>query len=175
MKTHFNRIDNRLESLNITFKGLEVSITYLRQKSKQIEWYDAGWFAEEAEPIYGLAFICLQNYINSSIKDRFEIVEKRFDKYKIGAKNIDYQRTDIELIIAIANYFKHKDDNRGFHNGTKNILNDFNIKFEKGIDVLYSPIFESLNILTENWELNELSFKVSKWREQLWLKDKTPL
>ncbi|WP_321282342.1 hypothetical protein [Marinifilum fragile] len=70
--THWKRIDLRIESLQTTIKGLENSISELRNKIDKIDWYDGLWFIEEAEPIYGLAFIAFQNYINSSVFDRFE-------------------------------------------------------------------------------------------------------
>ncbi len=109
-KTHWKRHDHRVESLTLTIEGLEKSIIELRKKIEEIYWYDALWFIEEVEPIIGLSFIAFQNYINSSIYDRFETLTNQYDKYNLGKPIAKTGRTDIELIIAIANYFKHRDD-----------------------------------------------------------------
>lgn len=68
-KTHWLRIDYRIESLNQIISGLDRSIESLNKKMKNIEWYDGIWFKEDSESIYGLAFLAFQNYINNSIKD----------------------------------------------------------------------------------------------------------
>jgi len=161
-KTHWRRHDFRIESYNVLIEGIENSILELRDKFDKNEWYDGIWILEESEPIYGLAFVAFQNYINSSIYDRFDSSENRLEKYKLGEYVDDFQRTNIELIIGTANYFKHKDENGEIHKGTQNILNDFEYRFDKDVNIEDSPIFKSLDLLTERWELKKLLNKVTE-------------
>ena len=155
-KTHWNRFDSRIESLKQIISGLEISIEELHKNLNEIEWYDGLWLLEESEPIYGIAFISLQNYINSSIYDKCGSLEKKEKKYQIGEKIQKSNRTGIELIIGLANYYKHRDDNRDFHRGTIGILKDFKIKYDETVDFVESPIFKGLDIFSSNWKLNEL-------------------
>ena len=167
-KTHWNRNDYRLESLTLTINGLEKSKTELEKKLKEIDWYDGLWFLEEVEPIIGLSFIAFQNYINSSIYDRFETLEMQNEKYKLGDLIEETGRTDIELIIGIANYFKHRDDHKELHKGTRNILTDFNLHFTKESDITNSAIIKGLEYFSEKWELINVIKIVRDWREKLW-------
>ena len=171
IKTHWNRHDFRIGSLRITIQGLDNSVQQLRKKLVEIEYYDGLWLLEESEPIYGLAFIALQNYINSSIYDKFDSLNKQYEKYKKGNILKNTGRTGIELIIGVANYFKHRDDHKDLRSGTTNILADFNLEFDNEIDIVDSPIFKGLDILTESHNLNELIDIVRIWREKLWEED----
>jgi hypothetical protein len=168
--THWRRNDYRIESLQNTILGLEKSILELRKKN-DIEWYDGLWLLEESEPIYGLAFVAIQNYINSSVYDRFDSLDKQYLKYKIGNKIKNTGRTDIELIISVANYFKHRDHPKNLIGETPKILNDFNFQFDKEVDITNSPIFKALDIFSENWNLDVLIKAAESWREKLWSKE----
>lgn len=168
-KTHWKRHDFRIESLIITISGLEKSITELREKLNEIEWYDGLWLLEESEPVYGLVFIALQNYINSSIYDRFENLEKQYLMYKLGKKINDTERTDIELIISLANYFKHRDHPKMLFTETQKILIDFSFQYGKNVDLENSPIFKGLDLFTTNWNIFKLIDIVKDWREKLWI------
>ncbi len=165
---HWRRCDYRIESLKITVLGLEESVQQLRKKLDKSEWYDGFWLLEELEPIYGLMFIALQNYINSSIYDRFESLDKQYLKYRIGNQIKETGRTDIELIISIANYYKHRDYPGDFKKETLKILVDFNLQFDKEGDIKDSPIFKALEMFSENWDTNLLIKAVEVWREKLW-------
>lgn len=167
-KTHCNRVDFRVESLRLTIEGLEKSLLELRKKLDIIEWYDGLWLLEESEPIIGLAFIALQNYINSSIFDRFETLENHYEKYKYGTSINNFKRTDIELIVGIANYYKHRDNHKKLHTNTANILKDCNLQFDKDVDITETPIFKGLEYFTDTWNLTELIIYVTDWREKLW-------
>lgn len=169
---HWKRCDYRIESLNLTIQGLEKSILELDKKLEQIDWYDGIWFLEEVEPIVGLSFIALQNYINSSIYDRFETLENQYKKYKLGKLVTDSKRTEIELIIGIANYFKHRDDENDLRKGTSTILLDCGLKINKDIDITESPIIKGLELLTNEWGLSHLITIVENWREDLWIEKK---
>jgi hypothetical protein len=167
---HYLRIDHRAVSLNITIKGLTETITFLKNQIDEIDWYDGDWFMEESEPIYGLAFIALQNYINGSIKDIADSLKEKETYYKLEQYLKEGNRSRIELIIGLANYAKHKDEGTP-HKGTKDILDHFNLNYE---DVTYldkSPIFQGLTLLNEDWDLLQVKTFVTDWRELLWSKN----
>ena len=102
-KTHYLRIDHRAVSLNMTIKGLTETIATLKNQINEIHWYDGDWFMEESEPIYGLAFIAFQNYINGSIKDFFFFFKAKETYYKLEQKTNNNTKSKIELIIGLAN------------------------------------------------------------------------
>ena len=83
-KFNRNQIDFRIESLKLTLDGLSQSLKKLRSKHEESDCSDGIWLLEISEPIIGSAFISLQNYINSSIYDRFETLDKQYEKYKLG-------------------------------------------------------------------------------------------
>ncbi len=166
-KTHYLRIDHRAVSLDMTIKGLTETISVLKNQINEIHWYDGDWFMEESEPIYGLAFIAFQNYINGSIKDIADSLKEKETYYKLEQYLKEGNRSRIELIIGLANYAKHKDEGTP-HKGTKDILDHFNLKYE---DVTYldkSPIFQGLTLLNEDWDLLQVKTFVTDWRELLW-------
>lgn len=169
--THYRQVDYRIESLRIIISGLKNSILELKKKLNESEWYDGIWLLEESEPIVGLAFIAAQNYINSSIYDRFETLEKQYEEYKMGNRINDKGRTDIELIISLANYFKHRDHPKGLTGETPKILNDFNLQFDKNVGIINSPIFKGLELFSENWDLIEIIKTTETWRYKLWEKN----
>ena len=165
IKTDWRKVDYRCESLNQIIKGLDSSILFLQTKIKEVHWYDGDWFLEETEPIYGLAFIAFQNYINGSIKDFFGNINKA-QYYKVKTNLNTFDRSSIELIISLANYSKHKDDNE-LHKGTKDILESFKLNDFDRIE--NSPIFTDLTILSVNWKLSEVFEIVIDWRKKLFL------
>jgi len=161
------RFDHRAVSLDMIIKGLSEAIEVLKNQIEEIHWYDGDWFMEESEPIYGLAFIAFQNYINGSIKDIADSLSEKVMYYKIENKPNKGNRTSIELIIGLANYAKHKDEEIP-HKGTKNILDHFELNY---YDITYldkSPIFQGLTLLNENWDLFQIKNIVLDWREYLW-------
>ncbi|WP_157429252.1 hypothetical protein [Aequorivita sublithincola] len=165
--THFLRIDHRVVSLSMAITGLTETISVLKNQLNEIHWYDGEWFLEESEPIYGLAFIAFQNYINGSIKDFADSLNEKETYYKLEKNLPEGNKSRIELIIALANYAKHKDEGIP-HRGTKEILDHFNLNYE---DVNYldkSPIFQGLNLFSEGWDLFTLKTLVTDWREYMW-------
>lgn len=168
LKTHWRRQDYRIESLQYIILGLENSIKHLDEVCKEYPLYGETFYSEEVEPIVGMAFIALQNYINSSIFDLFESLNKKEAIYQQDIKITPYKRTRIELIIGLANYLKHRDDNRPFNKGTLNILKDFQLNHDDELGESVSPIFEGYDLLTTNSKMEELIDIVKEWRENMW-------
>jgi hypothetical protein len=163
--TNWLEIDYRVESLTLIITGLENSIQTTVKKNTEFDWYDGIWMREESEPIYGLAFVAFQNYINGSINDLFNKPENKVQFYKKGNKHKDFERTQIELIIGLANYYKHKDGK--FHNGTSEILKSFNLDINSENVIDNSPIFEGLELLNYEWNLFEIKKIVTDYRKKL--------
>lgn len=150
--------------------GLKDAIETLKNQIEEINWYDGDWLMEESEPIYGLAFIAFQNYINESIKDFKGNLKGKQELYRLEYNTSKYSKSKIESIIALANYLKHKDEGIP-HKGTKKVLDCFDLNYE---DVTYldkSPIFQGLTILDENWNLLEIRAIVTDWRKLLWTQE----
>lgn len=96
-------------------------------------------------------------------------LKKKYKKklYKIQHNNLNEKRTEIELIVALANYAKHKDEEK-LHKHTKEPIIDFGlIKDDKPCDFL---LLEGLSLLDKNSDLILVKEKVKTWREYLWLK-----
>ncbi|MBK9801277.1 MAG: hypothetical protein IPP56_16665 [Bacteroidetes bacterium] len=163
-KTHYLENDYRIESLVQILNGLENSIATLKDRMATYSWYDGIFFLEDAEPIYGLAFIAMQNYIYGSIKDLAETTSDKATYLKIESNHKGYTKTKIELIIGLANYIKHRDE-ENLHKPTKEILESFNLK-QRG-EISSSPIFEGLTILNEQWNLKDIMEDISQWRTKL--------
>jgi hypothetical protein len=161
------RIDHRVVSLNLIIKGLTETIDILKNQIIEIDWYDGDWFLEESEPIYGLAFIAFQNYINGSINDFADSLKEKETYYKLEPKPNNNSKSKIELIISLANYIKHKEEGTP-HKGTKETLDNFNLIYENVTYLDNSPIFQGLTLLDDSWDLFKIKDFVTEWREFLW-------
>ncbi len=170
-KTHYLRLDHRKEILEMIISGFEESIKELRKRIDQIHWYDGGWFFEEVEPIFGLACVAYQNYINSSIYDKFGTLDNKLNLYKKWNNSINNKRSEIELIIALANYYKHRDDKRPLRNGTDTVLQDLELKYKGIIEPERLPILKGVDLLSKLWSLSDITKIVTDWRESLWIEN----
>lgn len=166
-KTNCKRHDYRIESLNHIINGLWKAIQILEERVNLGGWYDGIWFREDSEPVFGLAFIALQNYINASIIDRYDSIDGKENIYRLGNKVGNSGRSRVELIIALANYTKHKDWGEP-HKGTRDILSEVGLKFDIDVDILEAPIFKGIELLSNEWDLLEVLESVKAWREMLW-------
>ncbi len=166
---HYLKFDYRAISLDISIKGLSETIDVLKGKADEIHWYDGDWFLEESEPIYGLVFIVFQNYINGSIKDIVGSLKSKGIYYNLNCSKKKVNKSNIELVIGLANYSKHKDEGIP-HKGTKEILDFFALNYVDTKSLDNSPIFQGLTLLNKDWNLFEIKCEVKKWRELLYEK-----
>ncbi|WP_121965710.1 hypothetical protein [Myroides sp. N17-2] len=166
--TNYLKVDYRANGLNQIIQGLDNAIKSLEYRVNEQDWYDGIWFREDSEPIYGLAFIAFQNYINGSIKDLVNSTSEKVKYYRLEPNFDIYEKSHIELIIGLANYIKHKDDDGELRKGTSDILRSFNLDVSKNPDIVESsPIFIGLTILSETWNLFEIELNVTNWRANL--------
>ncbi|ADQ78775.1 hypothetical protein Palpr_0619 [Paludibacter propionicigenes WB4] len=186
MKGHYLRRDLRIRVTKDIISPLQVKLDNIKEicsKDGYIYWDSI--YADDTEHLVGTVFIVLQNYINSSISDLYPDLLKLSDKYSIDKKVNNSQTTRIELIIAIANYYKHRDSPSKLRSNTIKPLNDLKIAYKEIYDEqneIYShivgscsPVFEGLSLLSELWDFNDLINIVSDWRENMWLnEEKSP-
>lgn len=165
-KTSYKINDFRAESLRQIICGLNASVSFLSQKQKEYDWYDAISLLEDSEPIFGLAFVAIQNYINGSINDLYRGVNNKAEFYKLGPKFNTYEKSKIELMVGLANYIKHKEEPR-LHRGTQEILDCFSLKHTN--EITESAIFGGLDLLSKNWDLFEILEIVESWRKELFI------
>ena len=177
---HFFREDARIENIkNIIdpFQKQLNNVTKLCEKDG-FDWWD-NIYADDTEHLAGTVFIILQNYINSSISDLYPELTKLHSKYASDKKvNANSKTTRIELIIALANYYKHRDLPIKLHKYTTSPLIDLKIEYKHVYDMennkyfhkmgADSPVFNGLGILSAEWEFKDLIAIVSEWRENLW-------
>jgi len=179
---HVLRIDNRIEITKKLIAPLKIEFDSVIEtcKSHDVHFWDS-IYADDAEHIAGIVFIILQNYINSSISDLFPELKDLYLKYEedkfIGISQI----TRIQLIIALANFYKHRDLSEVLRKNTSDPFKDLNIKYieHSFTDELHkvkyshsvgasSPVFTGFSLLSELWDFNDLIKIATEWRENMW-------
>lgn len=176
------RIDNRIGIVRDIISPLRDQFEKIKEINKKDEYFY--WdmiYADETEHLVGLVFIILQNYINSSISDLYPDLKKVHTKYSNDKKIEKSHITRIELIITIANYYKHRDLPPELHSNTTRVLDELNIKYREFYDeqnTQYfhaigagSPVFSGLDMLSKNWDFLDLINIVTEWRETLWINE----
>jgi len=181
---HYLRFDRRIKVIKDIISPFQLQLNKIMEICKKNgNWYWDIIFADDMEHHVGTAFIILQNYINSSISDLFPDLSDLYTKYSFDKKVNNTKTTRIELIIAIANYYKHRDLTGELGKYTVNTLNDLKIEFKEIFEDgkffhkvgSSSPVFEGLSLLSESWEFNDLINIVSEWRENMWLNEEKNL
>ncbi|SJZ32050.1 hypothetical protein [Sediminibacterium ginsengisoli] len=166
MMTHWKEIDFHLSSLEYIVKGLDDSVDFLKTQRTLNGWYDGLWLLEEAEPIIGLALLAFQNYINSTIFDLSGSTTNKTAYYQKYTNIPGFDKTAIELIIGLANYHKHRKDDKP-HPGTLNILNHFHLDSDKNVDILQSPIIKGYSFINAEMNFFPVVEILSDWRKRL--------
>ncbi len=107
---HCLRSDSRINAVKKLIKPIQIEFEKIIIHNKKEEYiYWDSVYSDDAEHLVGIVFIILQNYINSSISDLYPDLQKINLKYKIDEEINNSKTTRIELIIAMANYYKHRD------------------------------------------------------------------
>lgn len=177
---HYLRADSRIKIIENLIKPFQSQLEYIFENSKKeghIYWDSV--YAEDTEHIVGTVFIILQNYINSSISDLYPELTKLYTKYEVDKKINNSNSTRIELIISIANYYKHRDLPTDLRKDTAKHFENLGIEYKYFYDSenskyfhkigADSPVFSGLSYLSDSWDFNDLIQIVSEWRENLWL------
>lgn len=166
---HYLRNNRRIDVIKDIITPFQLHLVNIKNKCEENGfWYWDTIYADDMEHHVGTVFIILQNYINSSISDLFPNLSDLYPKYRLDKEIHDSTVTRIQLIIAIANYYKHRDLPKELHKQTAEIFYKLNIEVEDKIGSS-SPIFEGFSLLSDLWNFNDLINIVSDWRENLWL------
>lgn len=176
---HYLRNDNRIGIIINIINPFVKQLEEIREicKKDNFKYWDI--YEDDTEHLMGTVFIVLQNYINSSISDLYPECKKLYLKYSSDKMvNEESTTTRIELIIALANYYKHRDLPTKLHKYTTDPLENLKLDYKEVYNLekneyyykmgAGSPIFNGFTLLSEEWELNDLIGIVSEWRENLW-------
>jgi hypothetical protein len=179
---HWRRNDSRINVVTEIVSQFQLQLNSVIEQCENDDYiYWDSCYADDTEHLVGTVFIILQNYINSSISDLFPELTKLYTKYSLDIKIFDSKTTRIELIIAIANYYKHRDLPTKLHENTSKTLDNLNIDYNEIFDTQSheyfhkvgagSPIFYGFSLLSEKWSFNDLISIISEWRENMWLNE----
>ncbi len=72
---HLYEIDFRYDWVSVILHSLNSGFEAIRNKAEQQPWFDGIWQMENAESIFGLAFVAAQTYILGSVEDVNKIRE----------------------------------------------------------------------------------------------------
>src|SRR5437870_3746125 len=110
-------IDWRIEPLHAVIVGIDAGLAGIGARIDKELGFDGLTASEHAEPLLGLGFVAAQTYVLGTAQDLNAIRRSRgksaLDKsecYKCDAITLKETVTRIELINAVANYFKHHDE-----------------------------------------------------------------
>jgi len=167
--------DERIEGLKAMFEGFDNAIKIFEKKYEEISWYDADFYYEETDLIYGVVLVSLQNYINKwctvFVESKLFGYTKTYQFYEKGSKIINNGITQIRLIIELANYFKHRDDEGNLLFHTADCLTKLNLtelsKKENERDPNRLEIEGLFLLCSKEINLFELLQIVIDWRENV--------
>ncbi len=167
--------DERLRGLEAMFEGFSTALNSFVEKGENCRNYYADFYFDETELIYGVVLLSLQNYINKSCVDFLEIDLLKCDKtsqlYGKCSKIVCGDITQIQLIISLANYFKHRDENNKLHKQTEECFRKVDIlRFSSKGDERYedSLITEGLLLLIDDIrDIRGLLEIVKNWKKDL--------
>jgi hypothetical protein len=182
---HYLEAYDRDNGLAQLFIGFNNALRFYRNRMNEESWYDSGFYWEDTDLIYGVMFVSLQNYINQNCYDfldakLFGCKEKR-DYYLMNSKFINGSNvTQIQLIIDLANHFKHRDDPPPPKRNL-NRKNDEDFRRERfeqiGLEYPLKETYErfedrhlieGLEKLSEDMEISTLLQIAKDWRRDLW-------
>jgi hypothetical protein len=167
--------DERFIGLEVMFKAFNKALNVFVTKGEKYNGYYADFYFDETELIYGVLLLSLQNYINKSCADFLEVellnCKEAYQLYDKGSKVVIGDVTQIRLIIALANYFKHKDGNDKLHEHTIECLRKADLlKFseKEESECEDTLIIEGLFLLIK--DLTDVSYLlqiVKEWRTSI--------
>ncbi len=174
MKTHYREADYRADWIGDLFSSLNHGFTTIQEKLNNIDYFDGSFAQEQAEAIFGIAFVTAQTYIAGTVSDMLEINRKgnlsKTDMLAIGSPIIVNNITKVQLINTIANYYKHHEEWNGWEvvGNNKRTIESLN---KCGIsEQMPYPCYEAAQIIWPTevlCELNHLLTILVDWRKIL--------
>lgn len=167
-KTHYMSMFRQNYLDRVLTKLQELMNTHYEMHENS-DWYDGIFLNEDCQETLGFVFVACQTYIVGTIADTTNMNEpglnyKKKEKIKARAMRNAPQfinsRTKIELINAVANYYKHRDE--GDPSGhTKDILDEYYLLEED------FPINEAFAIITKDYKIETLSSYLFNWSNHM--------
>jgi hypothetical protein len=174
---NLDEVDWRIGPLEHVVVGIDAGLASIQAQIGDPEWYDRLHACDDAEPLLGLGFVAFQTYALGTVEDlnriRADHAKPKMDKHDCySCDPITFKEgvTRIQLISAIANYFKHHDEwsrwptskkDKGFHD--TQTLARVEIKQETE-----HPCVEATKLLCgTSWKMIVLRQIVQEWRAHL--------
>ena len=166
-----DEIDWRIGPLHDVIVGIEAGLKTIRERIDVEEGFDGLCALEYADPLLGLGFVAAQAYVLGAWTDLNRVRNRDgrppLEKYACYASDPIAVRagvTRIELVNAIANYFKHHVEWSDWPaNKTTQVLSRVGIT--KTTDF---PCVEATRLLCgELWEMIVLHQIVREWRTHI--------
>lgn len=176
MRTHYREVDYRVDWMRDLFMSLNHGFSTIQEKLNTIEYFDGLFAQEQAETVFGIAFVTAQTYITGTISDMNEVNNNsgltKTDMLNIGSPSITNNISKVFLINTIANYYKHHEEWSGWqiesHNRrTIQTLNQLGFNEH----TLY-PCHEAAQVIWPTEVLCELNYLLDvlvDWRKNLLL------
>jgi hypothetical protein len=173
LKTHYREIDCRVAWIGDLFTSLNHSFSIIQNKLNREDYYDGVFAQEQAETVFGIAFISAQTYITGTISDMKEIggdqAPSIADMLALGSPVVG-DLSKVEIINTIANYFKHHEqwedwEEEGHKKRTIRALNSYGIN-----ENTLFPCHEAAQLVWPSevlCELNEMLSVLVEWRKKL--------
>jgi hypothetical protein len=164
-KTHFMSLFRKNYLERVLAKLQELMDSHVEMFNNE-GWYDGIFLNEDCEETLGFVFVACQTFIVGTIADSSEnrtngdLSFKDKERAMKNAPQFKNARTKIELINAVANYYKHKDEGKPLGE-TKKILEAYNLLSED------FPINEAFSILTENHKIETIADYLCGWSNHL--------
>ena len=168
---NIHEFDWRIDPLYAVIVGIDAGLTAISRRIDEEEGFDGLTGREHAEPLLGLGFVAAQVYAHGTWTDLNRIRSgsgrpklSKSDCHKCDLIKIKGKATRIEVINAIANYFKHHDEWSGWPtNETTKTLSSVGIT-----QLTEAPCIEATKLFCGNsWEFVVVHAVVKEWREHL--------
>ena len=167
----FDEIDWRIEPLHDVIVGIEAGLKAIQERMDEEKGFDGLCAQEHADTLLGLGFVAAQTYVLGAWTDlnrvRNRDGQSALTKHQCYASDpitVSAAVTRIQLVNAVANYFKHHDEWSDWPaNETTQILGRVGIT--KTADF---PCVEATRLLCgESWKMIVLHQIVREWRAHI--------
>jgi hypothetical protein len=165
-------IDFRIDPLYVVIVGIDAGLRSIRRRLAKEDSFDGLSALEYVEPLLGLGFVAAQTYALGTVSDLNKIREvhgktplNKHECYKCDPIALEGEVKRMEVIHAIANYFKHQDEwPRSWpKNPTAQILGKVQITQECEF-----PCIKATELFCgKNWEFVVIHQVVKEWRKHL--------
>jgi hypothetical protein len=169
--------DWNIDPLREVMIGVEHGLRQVVNRTKRVEWFDGNFMLDHAEWLLGVAFVAAQTYIESAIGDVWRHLHG--ERHAEGAAWTDFRKnclacdvqlkpagvTRMELINAVANYYKHHEGAKALRPETVVTLSECGLNPD---DVYAYPCAHAAWLLCgSEWHLQSLCGLMKAWRSRI--------